>query len=180
MRQVADREKIQKFMSAFGARAPREARLYFTGGATSVLLGWRPTTIDVDIHFAPEMDELFRALPPLKEELQINIELACPTDFIPPLPGWLERCLYIGREGSVSFYHYDPYAQALAKIERGHTQDQQDVQAMIQRGFVERSEMIRLHASIEPNLYRYPAIDPKSFSQAVREAVNQEGGGRQP
>src|SRR5271165_4856530 len=117
MREITSQEKIQKFMRAFGARAPREARLYFTGGVTAVLMGWRPTTIDVDIRFDPEMDELFRALPALKEELQINIELASPADFIPPLPGWEDRCEFIGREGKVSYYHYDLYAQALSRIE---------------------------------------------------------------
>jgi hypothetical protein len=171
MRELTDKEKLQKFMRAIGARAPREVRLYFTGGSTAVLMGWRPTTIDVDIRFLPETDELFRALPPLKEELQMNIELACPADFIPPLPGWKERCVFIGREGNVSFYHYDLYAQALAKIERGHAQDRQDVEAMIQRGLVERGKLLQLYAAIKPHLYRYPAIDPKSFSRAVQDAL---------
>lgn len=174
MRQVADKERIRKFMSAIGARAPSETRLYFTGGATAVLMGWRDTTIDVDIHFSPEMDGLFRALPPLKEELQINVELACPADFIPPLPGWQERCMLIGREGKVSFYHYDFYAQALAKIERGHAQDRQDVEAMIRLGLVQGDKLLSLYAAIEPHLYRYPAIDPKSFSRAVQDAVSRK------
>lgn len=174
MREVTDREKLQQFMSAIAARAPREVRVYFTGGATAVLLGWRPTTIDVDIHVSPEMDELFRALPPLKEELQMNIELACPADFIPPLPGWEERSASIGREGPVSFYHYDFYAQALAKIERGHTQDRWDVDAMLQRGLVKRDKLFQLFASIEPFLYRYPAIDATSFARAVQDAVGLE------
>jgi len=174
MREIADKERIQKFMIAIGSRAPREAQLYFTGGATAVLLGWRSTTIDLDIHFSPEMDELYRALPQLKEELQINVELAWPPDFIPPLPGWLERCTYIGREGKVSFYHYDIYAQALAKIERGHTQDRQDVETMIRRGLVEGGQLLDLYAAIEPHLYRYPAIDPKSFTKAVRDAIRRE------
>ena len=161
-------------MRAFGARAPRDARVYFTGGTTAVLMGWRDTTIDIDIRFDPELDELFRALPALKEELQINIELASPADFIPPLPGWEERCQYIGREGKVSFYHYDPYSQALAKIERGHTQDLQDVQAMLQKGLLEREKLLSLYQAIEPQLYRYPAIDPGSFSQAVHQIVEQK------
>src|SRR3989338_8619754 len=165
MRVVTSREKIQKFMRAFGARAPRDARLYFTGGATAVLMGWRDTTIDIDIRFNPELDELFHVLPALKEELQINIELASPADFIPPLPGWEERCEYIGREGKVSFYHYDPYSQALAKIERGHTQDLQDVEAMLQKGLLEPQKLLSLYQAIESQLYRYPAIDPRSFSQ---------------
>lgn len=65
------------------------------------------------------MDRLFRALPQLKEELEINIELASPDPFIPELPGWQERSLFVAREGRLSFYHYDLFAQALAKIERG-------------------------------------------------------------
>ena len=174
MRDVTSREKIQKFMRAFGAQAPREARLYFTGGATAVLMGWRDTTIDIDIRFNPELDELFRALPALKEELQINIELASPADFIPPLPGWEERCQYIGREGKVTFYHYDPYSQALAKIERGHTQDLQDVEAMLQKGLLDRKKLLSLYQAIESQLYRYPAIDPPSFSQAVHQIAGQK------
>jgi len=174
MRNVTNQETLQKFMKVFGARAPREARLYFTGGATALLMGWRSTTIDIDIRFDPEMDELYRALPALKEELQINIELASPADFIPPLPGWEDRCVYIGREGKVSFYHYDLYAQALAKIERGHAQDQQDVAEMLRRGVLEREKLLSLYAAIKPQLYRYPAIDPDSFSKAVQQAVDQK------
>jgi len=174
MRELTSPEKIRKFMEAFGARAPRETRLYFTGGATAVLMGWRSATIDVDIRFDPEMDELYRALPALKEELQINIELASPPDFIPPLPGWEERSAYIGREGKVTFYHYDLYAQALTKIERGHTQDLQDVEEMFRRGLLERDKLLSLYAAIEPSLYRYPALDPKSFSKAVQQAVNRQ------
>ena len=162
-------------MRAFGASAPRDARVYFTGGATAVLMGWRDTTIDIDMRFNPELDELFRALPALKEELQINIELASPADFIPPLPGWEDRCEYIGREGKVAFYHYDPYSQALAKIERGHTQDLQDVQTMLQKGLLEREKLLSLYQAIESQLYRYPAIDPASFSQAVHQIVGPGG-----
>lgn len=82
-----------------------------------MLMGWRDTTIDIDLRFEPELDEIFRALPELKERL-INIELTSPSDFISPLPGWQERSRFITREGKISFYHYDAYSQALSKIER--------------------------------------------------------------
>jgi len=39
-----------------------------------VLMGWRDTTIDIDLKFDPELDELFRALQPPKEKLEIDIE----------------------------------------------------------------------------------------------------------
>ena len=37
---------------------------------------------------------------------------------LPSLPGWRERSLFIDRHGRLDFYHYDPYSQALAKLER--------------------------------------------------------------
>ncbi|HMO79700.1 MAG TPA: hypothetical protein PKD24_02815 [Pyrinomonadaceae bacterium] len=155
-------------MRALGSKARHPARVYFTGGTTAVLLGWRETTIDVDLRFEPEHDELYRALPLLKESLGINIELASPSDFIPPLPGWEDRSSHISREGLLDFYHYDPYSQALAKIERGHTQDVNDVNEMLERGIVEPAKLRSLFEAIEPQLYRYPAIDPNSFAMAVR------------
>jgi len=115
----------------------------------------------------PEPDELLRALPRLKEELRMNIELASPADFIPVPPGWEDRSPFIAREGTLSFRHFDLYAQALAKVERGHTQDLADVAEMLCRGLVESAEARRYFAAIEPMLYRYPAIDPPSFRRAM-------------
>jgi hypothetical protein len=58
----------------------------------------------------------------LKSELDLNVELASPADFIPPLPGWRERSRLIAREGALTFFHYDFYAQALAKRSNVGTQ----------------------------------------------------------
>jgi hypothetical protein len=82
MRRVAEPDRIRRFMGALAVKATRQARLYFTGGATAVLLGWRASTIDVDIHIVPEDDRLLRALPELKEDLELNVEPACPAHFI--------------------------------------------------------------------------------------------------
>ncbi|MEP7147971.1 MAG: DUF6036 family nucleotidyltransferase [Acidobacteriota bacterium] len=163
-----------EFMRALGKLSRQTARVYFTGGVTAVLYGWRDTTIDIDLRFDPELDELFRALPILKEDLEINIELAAPSDFIPPLPGWEARSRHIAREGKLDFYHYDPYSQALSKIERGHAQDLLDVEAMINEGLVDLSQLAVLFESIVPDLYRYPAIDPTSFSDAVSRITDSE------
>ena len=160
-------------MRALGLRSRNAARVYFTGGSTAVMHGWRDNTVDIDLRFVPETDELFRALPELKEKLRINIELASPADFIPPLPGWEDRSLFIGREGKLDFYHYDPYSQALAKIERGHSQDILDVESMLRDGLIEAEELLSLFLDIENQLYRYPAIDPPSFARAVRQIVDQ-------
>ena len=141
--------------------------MYLTGGATAVLEGWRQSTIDVDLRFEPESDELLRAIPALKESLGINIELASPPDFIPELPGWRERSPLLFRDGNVDVHHFDPYSQALSKIERGFTQDRDDVSELIKRGLVEPARLHELFNAIEPELFRYPAIDPSTFRRKV-------------
>lgn len=176
MRQVADAGRIRQLMGALGTHAQQETHIYFTGGATAVLIGWRATTIDVDLKVVPETDRLLQTIPSLKEQLAINVELASPADFIPELSGWEERSVSIVREGHVSFYHYDLYAQALAKIERGHTQDRDDVQHMLRRGLVEPAMVRQYFEMIEPLLFRYPAIDPPSFRQALDEMLSEASG----
>ena len=169
MREVADAERIRRFMHALGDEADVDARVYFTGGATAVLHGWRATTIDVDIKIVPESDRLFRAIPQIKENLRVNVELASPLDFIPVPPGWEDRSPYISRAGTITYHHFDLYAQALAKVERGHAQDLEDVQEMTRRGLVEPTHALEYLSKIEPQLYRYPALDPASFRRAVEE-----------
>jgi hypothetical protein len=173
MREKVSAERVEKFMKALGRAGKKNARIYFVGGATAVLLGWRETTIDVDVKILPESDEILRALPDLKEDLHINIELAAPDDFIPQLPGWEERSTYIGKEGSIEFFHYDFYAQALAKIERGHNTDMLDVRHMIEHGLIEPSRLLELFTRIEPYLYKYPAVDAKSFCIAVERFLKE-------
>jgi hypothetical protein len=169
MRQKVSADRLEKFMKALGRAGKKSARVYLVGGATAVLVGWRETTIDIDVKIVPEIDEVLRRLPELKEDLQINIELASPDDFIPPLPGWEERSSYIGKQGAIEFFHYDFYAQALAKIERGHATDLLDVREMIERGLVEPSRLVELYSRIEDRLYKYPAIDPQTFRAALQE-----------
>jgi hypothetical protein len=171
MRRPLDRDRVLRFMLALGVEAESETRLYFTGGATAVMVGWRASTIDLDIKLEPESDRLLRAIPLLKERLEMNIELASPGDFIPELPDWRERSAFVAREGRLSFHHYDFAAQALSKIERGHAQDLADVGQMLERGLVDPQELGERFAQIEPELYRYPAIDPAAFRRAVERAI---------
>jgi len=151
--------------------ARRPVRIYLTGGSTAVLEGWREATIDVDLRFEPEADELLRALPALKERLGVNIELASPPDFIPELPDWRERSPLVFREGRAAVHHFDFYSQALSKIERGFDQDLADVHTMIARGFVEPSRLRELYEAIDGEMYRYPAIDPPTFRKRLEAAL---------
>jgi hypothetical protein len=108
MRDLADGTHIDQFMRELGRVARSEGRVYLTGGATAVLYGWRESTIDVDIKLVPDNDELLREIPKLKERLNLNVELAAPSDFIPVPDGWEERSPLIRREGKLSFHHFDP------------------------------------------------------------------------
>lgn len=170
MRALADQNRIRQFMEALGREARREVRVYWVGGTTAVLLGWRPTTIDVDLVMVPEDDDLLRAIIALKESLQLNVELASPADFIPVPDGWEDRSVFITTVGRVSFYHYDFYAQALAKVERGHEQDLLDVREMISRGLIDPLKAKEYFGRIEPALHRFPAIHAPAFRLAVAEA----------
>lgn len=170
MRELADAERIRRFLRELGPAAKAATRLYLTGGATAVLLGWRRATVDVDVKLVPERDEVLRAIPALKESLRINVELAAPSDFIPEIPGWEERSPFVAQEGKLAVHHYDPYSQALAKLERRHAQDVEDVREMMRRGLVEAERLLELFEKIQPSLYLYPAVDPASFRAAVEEA----------
>jgi predicted nucleotidyltransferase len=171
MRPSVDEDRIRALARELGRIARTPVRVYLTGGSTAVIEGWRRSTVDVDLRFEPESDELMRALPKLKERLAINIELASPPDFIPELPGWRDRSPLVLTEGSLSIHHFDPYSQALSKIERGFTQDLTDVAEMISRGLVVETRLRSLFEQIEPDLYRYPAIEPQSFRRSVEAAL---------
>ena len=171
MRQKVNAEQLTRLMNAIGRGTKQAARVYLVGGATAVLFGWRETTIDVDLKIVPEIDEVLRKLPGLKEDLSLNIELASPDDFVPALPGWEERSSYITRVGAIEFFHYDFYGQALAKIERGHTTDVKDVREMIERGLVDPARLLELFSRVEDKLYKYPAIDAESLRKAVEQII---------
>jgi hypothetical protein len=171
MRQPVDERRIRELSAHLGRVASSRVRVYLTGGSTAVLVGWRMSTIDVDLRFEPESEELMRALPDLKERLNVNVELASPPDFIPELPGWRDRSPMVFRTGNVDVHHFDPYSQALSKIERGFSQDRDDVHEMIKRGLVEPARLRDLFAAIEPELFRYPAINPVAFRRKVEELL---------
>jgi len=161
-------------MTALGRAVRGDHTVYLVGGTTAVLEGWRASTIDIDLALPDRdaADEVLRALPAIKDELELNVELASPEDFVPVPAGWEERARSVGREGAVTFLHYDFYAQALSKLERGHDRDLEDVRQMLARGLVDGERLATFFDEIEPELYRYPAVDPRSFRRRVETALS--------
>lgn len=173
MRKETTNATLERFMIALGERVTGPGRIYLTGGATALLHGWRETTIDIDLKADPEPPGLFEAIAVLKDELDANVELASPDDFIPAIPGWQDRSLFIARHGQIDFFHYDPYGQALSKLQRGYDRDLLDVRAMVKTGLVKTERLLELYAQIELALIRYPGIDPASFHRAVTAFVDE-------
>ena len=171
VRRLTDAARLQRLMAGLGRSCRGPGRIYLVGGASAVLLGWRTTTVDVDLKLDPEPAGAFEAIAELKDTLDINVELAAPDQFIPPLPGWRERSPFVARHGQVAFHHYDFYAQALGKIERGHGQDLQDVAALHRLELIEPDTLLLLFEAIEPDLVRYPALDPPTVRRQVERAA---------
>ena len=174
VRAPVDAERLERFMRELGRRALGPGRVYLTGGATAVLLGWRPTTVDVDIKMDPEPAGAFEAIAKLKNEFDINVELASPDQFLPVPSDWAARSVSIGRRGQVEFLHFDYRAQALSKVARAHERDLADVRAMIARGLVSTDGLLDALDEIDERLVRYPGLDADAFRQRARAFLEAE------
>ncbi len=174
MRSPADPEKIRQLIRELGRRARGPGRIYLTGGASALLEGWRDATVDVDLKLDPEPRGIFEAIARLKTELDLNIELASPDQFLPSPPDWRERSTFIARHGEVEFFHYDFRAQALSKLARGFERDLADVRAMLERGLVSKPELADALEQIRPGLVRYPALNAEAFVRRVRRALERD------
>lgn len=169
MRRNVTTATLKQFMQELAAAARGPGNVYFTGGATALLLGFREQTIDIDLKLEPEPEGVFEAIAVLKDRLGLNVELASPDDFIPAASDWQQHCSHIASIGPVQFFHYDFSMQVLAKLERGHTQDLQDVANFVRGGHVSAEELRNRFAQIEPRLLRYPAVDPQQFKKKVED-----------
>ncbi|MDR7580831.1 MAG: hypothetical protein QN148_05920, partial [Armatimonadota bacterium] len=55
-------------------------------------------------------------------------------------------------------------------LERSHAQDLQDVRHMVRSGLVQPARALEYFERVVPELYRYPAVDPRAFRRAVEDA----------
>jgi len=154
-------------MQELGARSRGSGNVYFTGGATALLLGIREQTIDVDLKLDPEPQGAFDAIYELKRTLELNVELVSPMDFVPVTADWKQRSLYIEREGEVSFFHFDLRAQVLSKIERGYAQDLDDAREFLRVGGISGADLRSYFGKVRSDLVRYPGLDADDLSHKL-------------
>lgn len=168
MRRAVTRERLRALMRELARSAPRRGdfRVYLVGGGTAVYLGWRPSSIDVDLY--SEQEAVFRDIQQLKDKLNVNVEFTRPENFVPPLRGSEERHVFIEKLGSVSFFHYDPYAQVFSKIVRGFKRDLEDSHHYFVIGMVEAGKLRSLIQSIPQRTFaRYPSLTRRAVEAAV-------------
>ena len=175
MRYPTSRENIRQVMQAIGTRIREPLKVYFTGGTTCVLKGWRDSTVDIDLKPVPDLGKVYDVIAQLKEELSINIETAAPDHFLPALPGWEDRSEYIDTVGQVQFFHYDICSQILSKVARGFEKDLDDARKMT--GSVDSRKLRELFDAIRPALVRYPAVDEKALADKVDRFLKAAAGG---
>ena len=169
MRESVTRDRLLAFMRRLAEEAPRgrRFRIFLVGGGTAVEQGWRESTIDVDLYAADEA--VFIDIQRVKEAERINVEFARPEHFVPPLAGAANRHLFIETFRGVSFFHYDPYSQALSKVVRGFRRDLQDARRFIDTGLVDPARFRALVETIPDSAFaKYPALSP----QPIRDAVS--------
>ena len=155
-------------MQRLAEAAPRgrRFRVFVVGGGTAVALGWRESTIDVDLY--AEDEAVFRDIQSIKETQQINVEFARPEHFVPALAGVADRHIFIATFGGVSFFHYDPYSQLLSKVVRGFRRDLEDAHHFIDGELVDADRFRELVDAIPESAFaRYPALSREAIRGAV-------------
>jgi hypothetical protein len=171
-RALTTHEKLISFITEFCREAKGPGKIYLVGGACAVLHGWRASTIDIDLKAEPEPGRFYETLQLLKETLDLNVELASPDLFVPPLPEWQQRSPWILSKNGIDFHHFDFYSQALAKLARSHPRDLIDIKGMLQDGLLQKTILRGLFDQIRPQLIRYPKLDPQALELQVYNFCN--------
>lgn len=164
-RALVDHDRLETFFKELGREIREPTRLYLVGGSSAVMQGWRSSTADIDMVVQPDRGRVDAALPRLKQRLDISVEYAAPSDFLPELPGWQTRSEYVESYGKLHVYHYDFASQVLAKVERGTEQDLSDARSMMKH--VDRDRLRELVEETAPKLNRYPGVDAEAFHGKV-------------
>jgi hypothetical protein len=168
MREPVTRERLETLIAELARSVPSPGpwRVYLVGGGTAVALGWRRSSMDVDLY--SEQAEVFRDIQGIKERLDMSIEFARPEDFVPPLAGTSDRHVHVATVGPVSFFHYDPYSQLLSKVVRGFERDRGDARQFVGSGLVDPAKFRSLVAAIPESAYaRYPNLSRAGVERAV-------------
>ena len=153
LRPPVDKGRIEQFLRRLDATAHQTGRVYLVGGSALVHSGLRGRTLDIDLTVeADDVNGLLVAIRQVTHELQVNVKMASPGDFVPLPSGWHDRAQWVGRFGQLDVFYFDFYSIALSKIARGSQRDIDDVVLLAQSGVIDRAQLDAAYAEIEPQL----------------------------
>lgn len=177
MRNELTRDRLRELMKEIVRTAPQEGaphKVYLVGGGTAVWAGWRESSVDADLFV--EDDSVLQDVQGMKERLNLNIELARPEHFVPPLAGADGRHVFIEELGGVRFYHYDPYSQLYSKVVRGFSRDLEDARHFLESGMVEAERFRGLTHKVPDSAFEsYPRLSPGAVRAAVDAFLEDAG-----
>ncbi len=182
--------KDRHYEHATARWATRNRAISHTGGsdkaARTIISHWRScigssgysswTNTRFDIQVTVDPANLTGQIAQLKQKMNINIEFASPGDFMPLPTQWEARSQFIKRYDQVDVFYFDWYSIALSKMQRVNRQDVIDVQLLIQKGFVDITELDFLYQDVlnkvgKPPYDRlFPNLSPQQFAQHYQAA----------
>jgi len=130
-------ERLQQFLTRLGREYRQPGRVLLVGGTSLIYQYLKPATKDVDLstQLPPAQEDRFaEVIRRLSRELNMAIEEVSPADFIPLPRGTEGRHRYLGRQGQLEIFAFDPVSTALAKIARGRAGDLADVLTLVEAG----------------------------------------------
>lgn len=96
----------------------------------------------------------FESLPKLKDDLRMNLDVASPANFIPELPAWRDRSLFIARHGRIDFHHTISTARRSPGFFAITSAMERELLGMLDARLNEPARLRELSESIKPQLIR--------------------------
>ena len=164
--------------SLFGSAALRgRVRVYRASwGDGGTLRGGGPRRSTSDVRFEPESDALLPRARRRRSGWGSTSSWLRRRDLSRNRRGGVSGARSCFLEFNVDVHHFDPYSQALSKIERGFVHDLADVEAMLERALSPGS-VTGLGRSFAPSSLSSSAIrrSPAAFARKVGDALGVEG-----
>lgn len=165
MRELADAERIHRFMRTLGSSADSDGACYLTSGATPVLLGWRPSTSTSTSASSPRLTgscERFRSTRTSSGSSRARVAGRLHSG-----DAWLGKPepVRLARR-KADLLPLRSLRAGARKVERAHSQDLADVDAMLERA-----------ASLGATMCSPPSSSPSRSSIAFRRSTRARFGG---
>ena len=166
--------RLQQFLTRLGRAYREQGSVYLVGGTGLLYQQLKGLTKDVDLSTrlpAAARDRFGAVVRRLSREMNMAIEEVSPADFIPLPRGAEARHRYLGREGGLTLYAFDPVSTALAKIARGRAGDYEDIRALVAAGQLDGAHLTTALEEILPRVAAGEAlkITPEAFRVHLAE-----------